>query len=234
MNTCAGTVINMQATITITMKQQQLWQTAVVWIHVLLLCIPVPVICFSHVSHAFIVNDNTCKQQQLVLLPFAMNKHPFVTTSSSTAILMSTDADADSSNTDNEMVDIINIIMTQDFQLSTGVQMQVMSALPPKNTVQQTTGIMKPPILFLHGSFHGAWCWAEHFFPYFVARGYPVIAPNWRGTKGTFAGEGVQKVKIMEHVADLQSILDEVVPSILAETENQLPPVIVCHSFGGS
>ena len=24
--------------------------------------------------------------------------------------------------------------------------------------------IPKPPILFIHGSFHSAWCWTEHYF----------------------------------------------------------------------
>jgi hypothetical protein len=25
----------------------------------------------------------------------------------------------------------------------------------------------KPPLLFVHGSYHSAWCWQEHFMPYF-------------------------------------------------------------------
>jgi len=30
--------------------------------------------------------------------------------------------------------------------------------------VYRKTVIPKPPILFIHGSFHSAWCWTEHFF----------------------------------------------------------------------
>src|ERR1700680_2733797 len=25
------------------------------------------------------------------------------------------------------------------------------------------------PLLFVHGAWHGSWCWNEHFLPYFVA-----------------------------------------------------------------
>ena len=27
------------------------------------------------------------------------------------------------------------------------------------------------PLLFVHGGFHGAWCW-EHYLPYFASRGW--------------------------------------------------------------
>ena len=32
------------------------------------------------------------------------------------------------------------------------------------------------PILFLHGAFAGAWCWAEQFMPYFAERGLDCYA----------------------------------------------------------
>ncbi len=88
----------------------------------------------------------------------------------------------------------------------------------------------KPPLLFLHGSFHGSWCWSEHFFPFFVERGFPVVAPNLRGTGGTKAGDGVKKVKIMEHVADFNAFLEDVLPQ-LGYTD--VKPIVVCHSFAG-
>mmetsp|Transcript_8065 Transcript_8065/g.16202 ORF Transcript_8065/g.16202 Transcript_8065/m.16202 type:complete len:385 (-) Transcript_8065:213-1367(-) len=111
----------------------------------------------------------------------------------------------------------------QQVQLRTGVSMQVLSSLPKKETT-------KPTLLFLHGSFHGAWCWAENFFPYFTERGYPVVALSWRGTGGTFAGEGVKKVKITEHVEDLESLLDQLESIVGFPTAKR--PVLVAHSFG--
>jgi pimeloyl-ACP methyl ester carboxylesterase len=112
--------------------------------------------------------------------------------------------------------------------LSTGVSMQVLSMLPTKTT--KSSSKHKPVLVFLHGSFHGAWCWSEHFFGYFTELGYPVVAPSWRGTGGTFAGEGVTKVKISEHVADLEALLDRL-PEIVGVAS--VRPVLISHSFGG-
>ena len=118
-------------------------------------------------------------------------------------------------------------------ELSTGVSMLVLSSLPNKDDTN------KPTLLFLHGSFHGAWCWTEYFFPYFTHLGYPVVALSWRGTGGTPAGQGVKKVKIMEHVADLDSLLGQL-ESVIggtaaaenASTAKRPPPVLIAHSFG--
>ena len=33
----------------------------------------------------------------------------------------------------------------------------------------------RPPLIFIHGAWHGAWCW-ERFLDYFAARGYPCYA----------------------------------------------------------
>lgn len=38
-----------------------------------------------------------------------------------------------------------------------------------------------PPILFLHGAAHGAWCWAEHFMPYMEQQGLECHAVSFRG-----------------------------------------------------
>lgn len=88
----------------------------------------------------------------------------------------------------------------------------------------------KPTLLFLHGSFHGAWCWSENFFPYFTELGYPVAALSWRGTGGTFAGEGVKKVKLGEHVEDLESLLDQLESIVGLPSASR--PVVIAHSFG--
>jgi pimeloyl-ACP methyl ester carboxylesterase len=111
--------------------------------------------------------------------------------------------------------------------------MQLMASFPPKSD----TVIDQPVLLFLHGSFHGAWCWAEHFLPYFCEMGYPAIALSWRGTGGTFAGANVKKVKLLEHVDDLRCLLTGALPAFIS-THTPTPiknssPVLICHSFGG-
>lgn len=39
----------------------------------------------------------------------------------------------------------------------------------------------RPPLVFVHGSYHGAWCWRENFMPYFSAAGYDCYAISLRG-----------------------------------------------------
>ncbi len=36
------------------------------------------------------------------------------------------------------------------------------------------------PIVFVHGGYHAAWCWDEHFLDYFADLGYRVVAPSLR------------------------------------------------------
>ena len=37
------------------------------------------------------------------------------------------------------------------------------------------------PLLFVHGAWHAAWCWDEHFLGYFADRGYRAVALSFRG-----------------------------------------------------
>jgi pimeloyl-ACP methyl ester carboxylesterase len=117
-------------------------------------------------------------------------------------------------------------VKEQEIDLKNGISAQVLSSFPTKTTKQQ------PPLVFLHGSMHGSWCWAEKFFPHFTSLGYPVVALSWRGTGGTFAGEGVKKVKAAEHCQDLQGFLNEL-PTILGPKYAKKKPVLISHSFGG-
>lgn len=38
-----------------------------------------------------------------------------------------------------------------------------------------------PPLVFVHGSYHAAWCWAEHWFPFFSASGFDCYALSLLG-----------------------------------------------------
>jgi pimeloyl-ACP methyl ester carboxylesterase len=116
------------------------------------------------------------------------------------------------------------VINEQQLSLSTGVSAQVFSSTPQKATQQ-------PPLVFIHGSFHAAWCWTEKYFPFYVNLGYPVAALSLRGTGGTFAGEGVKKVKLLDHTQDLRSFLTKI-PGILGGNASK-KPIVICHSFGG-
>jgi pimeloyl-ACP methyl ester carboxylesterase len=79
------------------------------------------------------------------------------------------------------------------------------------------------PLLFVHGKWHGAWCWDEHFLPYFAAQGYNCTALSLRGHAGSEGREGLRWYSIADYVSDVEQVaiqLDE-------------PPVIIAHSMGG-
>ncbi len=84
------------------------------------------------------------------------------------------------------------------------------------------TGAAHPtPLLFVHGAWHGAWCWDEHFLPYFAERGYEAHALSLRG-HGRSAGR-VRWASAVDYVNDLEQV---------ARSFDRLP-VLIGHSLGG-
>ena len=105
--------------------------------------------------------------------------------------------------------------------LPTGVDMEYCVAHPPAQ------GSSKPPLVFIHGSFHGAWCWVEAWMPFFAAAGFSCYAMSLRGTSSTPQLGDAKTVQLAEHVDDLTAFLESVVPAAPG------PPVLIGHSFGG-
>ncbi len=81
----------------------------------------------------------------------------------------------------------------------------------------------KPPLLFVHGAFAGAWCWDEYFLPYFAKQGYPAYAVSLRG-------HGNSDGKAELSFTTLADFVDDVVK---ASEQLQQPPVLIGHSMGG-
>jgi len=170
------------------------------------------------------------------------SSHPTTTTTITRRLMVS--GGSSSSATGSNDTPISTTTYNEDqIDLPNGVSMQVLSQVAPQAS-SDNNNKNKPVVVFLHGSFHGAWCWAEHWFAYFCCQhGYTVVAPSWRGTGGTFAGEGVKKVQIGQHVDDLQGFLQKALPEVLQRhgynnsnnnnTTTTIQPVVVCHSFGG-
>lgn len=80
----------------------------------------------------------------------------------------------------------------------------------------------RPPILFVHGLRHGAWCWQEHWMPELARRGWPVHAISLRGHAGSEGAERLRRTLLRDYVHDvMQAIV-------------RLPtrPVLVGHSMG--
>ncbi len=79
----------------------------------------------------------------------------------------------------------------------------------------------RPPLLFVHGAWHGAWCWTEHFTGYFADLGYTSYAIDLRG-HGASPGN-LRTARIAHYVADVRRVAVD------------LPgrPVLIGHSMGG-
>lgn len=79
------------------------------------------------------------------------------------------------------------------------------------------------PILFVHGKWHGAWCWQEYFMPYFAQKGYEAYALSLRGHAGSEGHERLRWTSIADYVKDVEWAVAQI----------GKPPVIVGHSMGG-
>lgn len=79
------------------------------------------------------------------------------------------------------------------------------------------------PILFVHGAWHGAWCWKKNFMPYFAEKGYASYALSLRGHGNSDRPPHFRWMRIADYVEDM------------AQVVGQLPeePVLVGHSMGG-
>ncbi|MBM3152848.1 MAG: alpha/beta hydrolase [Chloroflexi bacterium] len=79
------------------------------------------------------------------------------------------------------------------------------------------------PLLFVHGKWHAAWCWAEHFLPYFAGHGYTSYALSLRGHGASEARERLRWTSIADYVADVTQVAGQM----------ETPPALIGHSMGG-
>ena len=110
------------------------------------------------------------------------------------------------------------VITKASVPLSSGLSIEHLSCGSAANPAN-------PPVLFVHGTFHGAWCWEQNWLARFAAAGIACHAVSLRGTSGSPVVDQ-KSVKITEHVQDLRAFVETVLPST--------PPVLVGHSFGGA
>lgn len=70
-------------------------------------------------------------------------------------------------------------------QLPSGLQMEVIVQKGSAKAVQSRPAtVERPPLIFLHGSYHAAWTWAEHWLPFFSASGFDCYAISLLGQVG--------------------------------------------------
>ncbi|KAK1320296.1 hypothetical protein QJS10_CPA03g00535 [Acorus calamus] len=84
---------------------------------------------------------------------------------------------------------------------------------------------LKPPLVFVHGSFHAAWCWAEHWLPFFSGKGFDCHAISLLGQGESNVPAGANAAGSLEtHASDVADYVQKQVRS---------PPVLFGHSFRG-
>lgn len=82
---------------------------------------------------------------------------------------------------------------------------------------------MRPPLLFVHGAFAGAWCWEAGFAPYFRERGWRVECVDLPGRRGQPDHDRLQAYGLGDFVDAVRDAVDRL----------DEPPVLIGHSMGG-
>jgi pimeloyl-ACP methyl ester carboxylesterase len=85
------------------------------------------------------------------------------------------------------------------------------------------TATRPTPLLFVHGGYHAAWCWDEHFLEFFVDLGYRVLAPDLRGHGLSPSVASIHSCSIADYVADVRATAERL----------PRPPAVIGHSMGG-
>lgn len=80
-----------------------------------------------------------------------------------------------------------------------------------------------PPLLFVHGAYATAQCWAVHFLPWFAERGYDCWALSLEGHGESEGQMWLHALGIDQYVRNVASVCQR-----LPE-----PPVLIGHSMGG-
>lgn len=87
----------------------------------------------------------------------------------------------------------------------------------------EATATHDTPLVFVHGTSHGAWCWDEHFLGYFTERGYRAAALNLRGHGRSPSNTSLRRVSLSDFVEDVH----EAVRTL------GITPILIGHSLGG-
>jgi pimeloyl-ACP methyl ester carboxylesterase len=79
------------------------------------------------------------------------------------------------------------------------------------------------PLLFVHGAWHAAWCWDEHFLGFFADKGYRALAVSLRGHGNSLTSKPLRACSVADYVKDISSVADSLPTA----------PVVIGHSMGG-
>ena len=80
-----------------------------------------------------------------------------------------------------------------------------------------------PPILFVHGASHGAWCWEDFYLPYFANAGWDCYALSISGHGKSEGRENLHKHTFCDYIEDVTKVIDGL----------PAKPILIAHSLGG-
>jgi pimeloyl-ACP methyl ester carboxylesterase len=96
------------------------------------------------------------------------------------------------------------------------MKLEILADVPTRNA-------NVPPLLFVHGAWHGAWCWKEHFLPYFSSQGFSCYALSLRGHGESEGMERIHSFSLSDYVDDVLEVMEQL----------KEKPVLIGHSMGG-
>lgn len=106
------------------------------------------------------------------------------------------------------------------------MQLEVLDAppYPPLHAASlPSAALLKPPLIFVHGSLHGAWCF-HRFQAFFASRGFQTFAISLRRAgKSVCDADAVPTAE--DHIHDLDALL--------ARLRLPRAPLVLGHSMGG-
>ncbi|CAE6206612.1 unnamed protein product [Arabidopsis arenosa] len=105
-------------------------------------------------------------------------------------------------------------------KLPSGLKMEVIEQRRSKSEREN------PPLVFVHGSYHAAWCWAEHWLPFFSSSGFDSYAVS-------LLGQGESDEPLGTVAGTLQSTHASDIADFIDSNLGSSPPVLIGHSFGG-
>ena len=82
----------------------------------------------------------------------------------------------------------------------------------------------RPPLLFVHGGFHAAWCWDEHYLDFFAERRWAAHALSLRGHGESDGRDRIRDWTLDDNAADVGQAVDEIGGSA----------ILLGHSMGGA
>jgi pimeloyl-ACP methyl ester carboxylesterase len=85
-----------------------------------------------------------------------------------------------------------------------------------------TAEATRSPLLFVHGAYVGAWCWAEHWLPWFAAQGHPAYALSLRAHGRSGGRERLNEFGLAAYAEDL----------LAAIARLECAPILIGHSMG--